>query len=179
LIEAGISMAQGLVQIYTGNGKGKTTAATGLILRALGRQWRVLLVRFLKAAEPPSGEVEMLRHMAGLRIIDAGLGGIYAAADRTALCADVDRTLVAARDALQQNYDLAVFDEFNGLFRQGFLSIEAGLQLIDSRPPGTELVLTGRHAPAELLERADLVTCMEAVKHPLTQGIAARRGIEY
>ena len=172
-------MSKGLLQIYTGNGKGKTTAATGLILRALGHNWRVLLVRFLKPAEPASGEVRMLRQLSGIDILDAGLGGVYDAADPDAVALDVQRTLVRAKEQLMQGYELAVFDEFNGLFRRGYLSLAEGLELVDQRPPQTELVLTGRHAPAELLERADLVTSMEPLRHPFEQGLGARPGIEY
>lgn len=172
-------MPKRLLQIYTGKGKGKTTAATGLILRALGHNWRVLLVRFLKSADPVSGEVTMLRQMAGIDIIDAGLGGIYDAADREMVAEDVRRTFAQAKERLTQGYDLIVLDEFNGLFRSGYLALEEALELLDNRPPETELVLTGRYAPAELIERADLVTSMEAVHHPFTQGISARQGIEF
>ncbi len=168
-----------LLQIYTGSGKGKTTAATGLILRALGYNWRVLLVRFLKSAQPDSGEVRMLREMDGIDIIDAGLGGIYAAADSAAVATDVRKTFECAKKALALNYDLAVFDEFNGLFRKNYLPLTDALELLDNRPPSTELVLTGRYAPAELIERADLVTSMDAVRHPYAQGVAARKGIEF
>ncbi len=175
----GLEMQKRLLQIYTGNGKGKTTAATGLILRALGHHWRVLLVRFLKPAAPPSGEVELLRSFAGLDIIDAGRGGISAAADPAALAADVQQTFAQAKARLTQGYDLAVFDEFNGLFRRGYLALAEALDLLDQRPLTTELVLTGRYAPPELIARADLVTTMEALRHPFEQGLAARQGIEF
>lgn len=175
----GSIMKKRLLQIYTGDGKGKTTAATGLILRALGHSWRVLLVRFLKTAVPPSGEVEMLRKLPGIRIIDAQQGGVYAAGDSVLLVADVARTFEAARKALEERYDLVVLDEFNGLFRKGYLPLERGLELIRQRPPETELVLTGRHAPPELIELADLVSEVSARKHPWVDGISARPGIEY
>jgi len=172
-------MGERLLQIYTGNGKGKTTAATGLILRALGHGWRVLLVRFLKSSYQASGEVEMLRKLPGIRIIDAQLGGIYDAKDSTALEADVARTFEEARKALGDGYDLVVMDEFNGLFRKGYLRLEQGLEFARQRPPETELVLTGRHAPPELIELADLVSEISTLKHPLIDGIGARQGIEY
>jgi cob(I)alamin adenosyltransferase len=172
-------MARCLLQIYTGNGKGKTTAATGLILRALGQDWRVLLVRFLKPVDPPSGELKMLRQLTGIDIIDAGLGGVYDASDPVAVAEDVGQTFARAKERLKQGYDLAVFDEFNGLFRRGYLALDEALELLDTRPSRTELVLTGRYAPAELIERADLVTSMDALRHPFEQGIGARQGIEY
>ncbi len=172
-------MSKRLLQIYTGQGKGKTTAATGLILRALGWNWRVLLVRFLKTADSPGGEVKLLRQLPGLDIIDAKLGGIYAGVEVDAIAADVRRTFVRAQEQLMQGYDLAVFDEFNGLFRSNYLPLEEALKWIDQRPASTELVLTGRNAPDELIACADLVTSMEAVRHPYEQGVAARQGIEF
>lgn len=172
-------MQKRLLQIYTGPGKGKTTAATGLILRALGQGWKVLLVRFLKPAEPVSGEMKILRQQPGLDIIDAGLGGIYNASDVEAIKEDVQQTFLRAKEQNLRSYDLVVFDEFNGLFRKGYLSLEDALAFIDARPQNTELVLTGRHAPSELIERADLVTSMEALRHPLEKGLGARQGIEF
>lgn len=172
-------MRKGQLQIYTGNGKGKTTAATGLILRALGNGWRVLLVRFLKPASPPSGEVEMLRKLPGIDIIDARLGGISDAGDIAALTQDVALTLERAREGLARDYDMVVLDEFNGLFRKGYLDLATGLEFVRQRPDRTELVLTGRYAPDELLGLADLVSEICAQKHPFADGTGARQGIEY
>ncbi|NCO52169.1 MAG: cob(I)yrinic acid a,c-diamide adenosyltransferase [Deltaproteobacteria bacterium] len=170
-------MTQGLVQIYTGNGKGKTTAAGGLMLRALGHGWKVLLVRFLKTPES-AGEVPLLKKL-GVEVVESTRGGIVDAADRLALQADVQKTLAQARLALSDAYDLVVLDEFNGLVHSGFISLDHALTLVAQRPPTTELVLTGRHAPDELIALADLVTRMEPVAHPYTRGICARKGIEY
>lgn len=170
-------MTRRLIQIYTGNGKGKTTAASGLILRALGHGWRVLLVRFLKTPET-DGEVPLLKKL-GVVVIESTRGGIVDAADRAALQSDVEKTLARARQGLLDGYDLVVLDEFNGLVRGGFVSLEKALALVALKPPTTELVLTGRHAPEELVELADLVTRMEAVTHPYTRGICAREGIEH
>ncbi len=175
----GETMDKRLLQIYTGKGKGKTTAATGLILRALGWNWRVLLVRFLKTADSPGGEVTLLRQLPGIDIIDARLGGIYDGADPDAIAADVQQMFSQAQKQLAQGYDLAVFDEFNGLFQRDYLTLAEVLPWLDQRPATTELVLTGRHAPDELIARADLVTSMEAVRHPYAQGVEARQGVEF
>lgn len=171
---------RGLLQIYTGNGKGKTTAATGLVLRALGHGLRVLLVRFLKPADPASGELVILRQLGGVEILDAGLGVLGGQADPVAVAASVQQTFSAACARLASGeIDLAIFDELNNAVQRGVLPLEAVLDLCATRPAVTELVFTGRHAPPELLALADLVTEMTAVKHPLAQGIAARQGIEY
>jgi cob(I)alamin adenosyltransferase len=170
-------MSQRLVQIYTGNGKGKTTAASGLMLRALGHGWKVLLVRFLKTPES-GGEVPVLKKL-GVEVIESTRGGIVDAADRVALQADVEKTLARARQALRDDYDLVVLDEFNSLVRSGFINLEDALALIAQRPLTTELVLTGRHAPDELIALGDLVTRMEPVAHPYSRGIHAREGIEH
>jgi cob(I)alamin adenosyltransferase len=170
----------GLVQIYTGNGKGKTTAATGLAVRALGQGLRVLLVRFLKPAEPASGEIRFLEGAPGLEILTAGVGVIGCPVAREVVAQSVAATFAAARERILSGaVDLALLDEINNVLHRGDLPLAAVLTLIEERPAGVELVLTGRHAPEALLARADLVTRMEKVKHPFDNGRGARRGIEY
>ena len=170
----------GLVQVYTGTGKGKTTAALGLAVRALGQGLRVLLVRLLKPAEPPSGEVLFLAEAANLEILTSGLGILEPRPDRAAVAASVQAAFVLARERIAANrVDLVIFDEGNNALHHGYLDREAFLAWLDTRPEGLEVVVTGRHAPPELLQRADLVTSMEPVRHPLAAGIAARCGIEY
>lgn len=173
-------MEKGLVQVYTGEGKGKTTAATGLVVRALGQGLRVLLVRFLKPAQPESGEIAFLQGAPGLEILTAGMGIIGGAAPPEAVSANVSAAFEEALDLIRrQSFDLAVFDEINNALHRGYLPLQRVLELIACRPLGLELVFTGRNAPATLCEAADLVTRMEAVKHPFAAGVAARRGIEY
>lgn len=169
-----------MIQIYTGDGKGKTTAATGLALRALGHGQRVLLVRLLKPRVPESGELMILRQLPGIEILDAGVGVIDGTASVADVVVSVAQTFAAARVRIASGaIDLAIFDELNNAVHRGALPLIAVLELCDQRPAATELVFTGRHAPPELLERADLVTVMNAYKHPLQQGIPARPGIEY
>ncbi|WP_305045426.1 cob(I)yrinic acid a,c-diamide adenosyltransferase [Geoalkalibacter sp.] len=171
---------QGLIQVYTGTGKGKTTAALGLAVRALGQGLRVLLVRFLKAEHPPSGEILFLANSPGLDILTAGVGGIRQGQDREGLRRSVTETFTEMKRRLaMDSYDLVVLDEINGVLRRDLLELGEFLQFLDKRAPGTELVLTGRDALPEVLERAHLVTRMDKVKHPLDQGIGARRGMEY
>ncbi len=173
-------MQQGLVQVYTGQGKGKTTAALGLALRALGHGRRVLLVRMLKPLEPASGEVIALERFDSAEILTAGVGVIHGSADPQQVSESVRQVFVQARATIMAgDIDLAIFDEAHGALRRGALEAKQLLELVAQRPAHVELVFTGRHAPQELLEVADLVTEMLAQKHPYRQGIKARQGIEY
>lgn len=173
-------MAQGLIQIYTGDGKGKTTAAIGLAVRALGQGLRVLLVRLLKPAAPASGEIAFLQQVPGVEIITSGIGIIAGVPDSATMAANVQETFELARRRLAAgDIDLVIFDEINNAVHRGFLPLPELLAFLATRPPGLEIVLTGRHAAPEVLARADLVTRMENVRHPLAAGVAARRGIEY
>ena len=172
-------LEQGLIQVYTGEGKGKTTAALGLAVRALGQGLRVLLVRFLKSDDPASGEVTLLRQLDGIEILTAGVGGIRSR-DRDELRRSTEEAFSEMQERLaNQTFDLVILDEINGALHRGYLPLAKFLAFLDRRPPGAELVLTGRNAPPEVIARADLVSRIEAVRHPLQQGIAARRGIEY
>lgn len=173
-------MKHACLQVYTGPGKGKTTAATGLIVRALGRGFKVLLVRFLKSHSLPSSELEILDQLPNLEIITAGVGGVEARQRPEELRQNVAETFAAVRPKiLSGDYDLVVLDEFNGVLHHNYLPLVDGLDLLDQRPANTELVLTGRNAPHEVIERAELVTLMQAEKHPFDNGIPARPGIEF
>ena len=173
-------MQKAIIQVYTGDGKGKTTAATGLMVRALGQGLKVLLVRFLKPLDPPSGELELLRKQPKFDMLTAGLGGVY---DRNAdvdFARDTADIFKLAREKIMDgDYDLVVLDEFNNVLHKNYLPLQQGLDLLRGRPTGTELVLTGRNAPDEVLELAKLVTRMEKVKHPFEDGLPARQGIEF
>jgi cob(I)alamin adenosyltransferase len=171
---------QGIVQVYTGEGKGKTSAAVGAVVRALGHGWRILLVRFLKPAVPESGEVTFLRHIDGVEILTSGIGVIDPAHDRDAVAQSVRSTFQVARGRIATgSFDLVVFDEINNVLHRGYLSLPEVLLLLDEKPQGLEVILTGRHAPAEITARADLVTRLEKDKHPRDQGLPARPGVEF
>lgn len=173
-------MAQGLIQVYTGHGKGKTTAATGLMLRALGHGWPVLLVRFLKPVEPVSGEVRLLRDLPGLSLLEAGVGVIGKKVDRAEVAASVEQTFTDACKLLSEgDFRLVVFDELNNALHRGYLAWDKVEMFLRERPSNLEVVVTGRYAPPQLLEVADLVTCMEKIRHPYDQGVPAREGIEF
>ena len=173
-------MEQGIVQVYTGPGKGKTTAALGLCLRALGQGYKVLLVRFLKPFAPPSNELSILEKLKDIDVVTAGLGGIEARHRPEELRQNVGATFDQVLPMILGGYyDLVVLDEFNPVLDKGYLPMERGLQLLEGKPPGVELVLTGRNAPEEVMRRAQLVTYMEERRHPFSDGLPARPGIEF
>ena len=169
-----------MLQVYTGSGKGKTTAALGLILRALGHNRQVLLVRLLKPTEPMSGELLALERFPGVRVVNAGLGVLGREVDHVQVRQSILQALdEAGRCWSSGNVDLLVFDEINNALHRGLISMQELWDSLATSPPHMEIVMTGRNAPKELLERADLVTSMECLRHPLQQGVPARLGIEY
>ncbi|MGE4579944.1 MAG: cob(I)yrinic acid a,c-diamide adenosyltransferase [Desulfuromonadales bacterium] len=173
-------MEQGRVQVYTGNGKGKTTAALGLALRAVGRGFKVCMVQFIKGGGE-YGEHEAARRLAPqLTIHQTGRDNwIFKDKLDPEDIRIAQEALVLARQALTSgDYDLVILDEINGAVWFGLLSVEDILDLMAARPASVELVLTGRSADPRVIEAADLVTEMTEVKHYYQQGVPARIGIE-
>ncbi len=168
---------RGLIQIYTGEGKGKTTAALGLALRASGQGLKVVMVQFVKGER--TGEHLFLQKYPAFEIIQPN-GKSCFAQTRQELEAAVAKTIETAGVYLADTtYDMVILDEIFVALEEGFLTTARVIELIDLKPESTELILTGRHAPPEIVQRADLVTEMLMIKHPFTEGIVARRGIEY
>ncbi len=169
---------QGFVQVYTGDGKGKTTAALGLALRAAGAGLKVYIGQFIKNAE--YSELTALRHLAeNITIEQFGRGCFLLTEPEQADIDAATHALTALGRVLESGaYDLVIADEANVAVALGLISEDDLLNLIDQRPPQVELVLTGRGAPPRVLERADLVTEMRLVKHYYDRGILARKGIE-
>jgi cob(I)alamin adenosyltransferase len=167
------------VQIYTGDGKGKTTAAVGQALRALGRGWRVLMIQFLK---PPgeSGEMLICGNLSGFESMQFG-GPDFVHPGRTAPgdAERAGRAMRTAEERIREDWDMVILDEILPAVSLGLVPEEEVLRLIRSRPERVELVLTGRGATSALIEAADLVTEMTAVKHPFGAGTPARSGIEF
>jgi len=168
------------IQIYTGNGKGKTTAAIGQAVRAAGNGLRTLIVMFMK--EHPYGEIQSLRHLSEWITIEH-----YGNDDfvfRKQPPSDKDRALARqalnrAREAmLSKQYDIVILDEVCVTTYFELLTTEDVLPLLDEKPDEVELILTGRYCPAEWIEKADLVTDMQEIKHYYQKGIVARRGFE-
>ena len=168
------------IQVYTGDGKGKTTAAAGLALRALGAGWRVCLIQFFKGQ--PSAELAMLQRAGGdhFTLFRFGTSRFIWHEPTAEDGAEARRGLAAARQAMAGGtFDLVVLDEINHATHLKLISVAELLALLDARPASVELVLTGRHAAREIVERADLVTEMRAVKHYFSRQVNARAGIEF
>jgi cob(I)alamin adenosyltransferase len=171
----------GRVQLYTGDGKGKTTAALGLALRAAGAGLAVRILQFCKPA-PTSEAAALLSLPADLRLETAGAPGwIRPGAEDFPVHRDAARRGVERAGALlgEDGVRVVVLDEFATAVALGLLSREEAEALLAARPGGVELILTGRGAPEWLLAAADLVTEMRAVRHYAETGLPARRGIEY
>lgn len=173
-------MKRRLMHIYFGEGKGKTTAALGLGLRAVGRGWRVLLVQFLKVS--PSGELDAIAQLPGFTVWRSQTGGSWlraSAAERAKLAAEQGRLLGRAMAAAQaDDCDLLILDEVLAALGRQLLDRQSLLAFIQARPDGLELVLTGRQPDEGLLALADYATEMRKLRHPFDRGVPARDGIE-
>ncbi len=170
---------KGFVHIYTGNGKGKTTASIGLAIRAFGASRRVFIAQFAKSGE--SSEIKTIRErLPEITVKQYGLdhfikdkptaGDIYVAGIGLAEIKDV----IASCE-----YDIVILDEINIALYYNLFAVKDVIDVILNRPSGMEVIITGRNAPEELVEIADLVTEMNEIKHYYSKGVAARKGIEY
>ena len=170
----------GLVEVFTGNGKGKTSAALGVALRAAGHGLRVHIIYFMKG-DYPYGERRALAHLPNVHI---SLFGQDTFVDPTSVrpeeTAEARKGLEKAWEVVQSGeYDVVVLDEINVAVAWKLLDIEDVLALLRGRPPDVELILTGRYADPRLIDAADLVTEMQNVKHPYDKGVLSRKGIDY
>ncbi len=172
--------SQGLIQVYTGEGKGKTTCALGLGLRAIGQGLRVYVIQFLKGRE--TGESRTAARLAPQLTMRhfgrPGLGKLRSPAPED-LQLIREAWELACRVIAAGEHDLVILDEINLALAFGLVPLAEALKILRRRPPHVEVVLTGRQAPPELLELADLVTEMRPVKHYFQGGVRARMGIEW
>jgi cob(I)alamin adenosyltransferase len=166
-------LKQGAFQIYTGEGKGKSTASMGLTLRALGSGFKVYYLRLIKPRWK-TGELAIVEQdwiLSKSRHIPE-----HVSAMRTALATEMDDL---ERIVVSAEYDLVIADEINYCIYRELIPLERAVKLVDSRPPTVELVFTGRYAADALIERAGVVTEMRKIKHHFDDGVTARRGIEF
>lgn len=173
----------GLVIVYTGNGKGKTTAALGMALRALGHGLKVVMIQFIKGSWYYGELSSSARLEPDFELISAGKGFVGIIDDNK----PIDEHVKAARQALQISrekltsgkYDIVILDEINYAVQLNLINYEDVLELIKIKPAKTTLVLTGNHAHQKVIEVADLVTEMKEVKHPYKQGKKAKAGVDF
>lgn len=171
---------KGLVIINTGEGKGKSTAAFGMLLRAWGRDMNVAAVQFIKSETSKFGEHRALEKM-GVQVIPAGRGFTWTSHD---LDEDAEKARhgwkTASEMILSGDYDVMMLDEITYPIRYGWIEASEVIETLSKRPEMMHVVLTGRHAPDELVEFADLVTEMKMIKHPYAeQGVTAQKGVEF
>jgi|SRR5215467_12823197 len=170
--------ARGLLLVYTGQGKGKTTAALGIVFRALGRGMRVAVVQFIKG-KWRTGERQFAETIPGLTFLVMGRGFTWESDDLSK-----DRQAAAeawgeTRKLVERGeHDVVVLDEITYAINYGFLPLQEVITVLQERPSHVHVVVTGRNAPERLVEIADLVTEMRCVKHPYERGIPAQQGID-
>lgn len=173
----------GLVIVYTGGGKGKTTAALGMVLRALGHGYKVAMVQFIKGSWYYGELSSSSRLEPNFEFIAAGKGFVGIIDDKK----PIEEHVAAAREALKISkekitcgkYDLVILDEINYAANLKLISAEDALELISLKPEKTTLVLTGNHADSRVIDAADLVTEMREIKHPYKEGKKAKRGVDF
>lgn len=175
----------GLVQIYWGNGKGKTTAALGAALRALANGLSVHLVQFMKNSEEPSNEIKALERFSNFSYKIFGTGIWFTPNPKTSeekalYIEKANEGFLHLSSSLNENYDVIIADEILYAVQFSLLTEKQVIELIKSRPKNKELILTGSHMPfSDIFELADLITETRKQKHPYDEGIRARKGIEY
>ena len=173
-------LKKGLVQVYTGNGKGKTSAAFGLALRAIGNDLKVFVIQFIKGGFD-YGELRAVKFLPNLELKAFGRGKFISQTPPE------EEDVKLAREGFELakkvieggDFDIVILDEINVAMHLKLIGVNEVLGLIRNKPRHVELVLTGRNAPSEIVEIADLVTEMKEIKHPYTLGVKPRKGIEY
>lgn len=186
-VEPGVEPAEGglfpkrhpLVLLYTGNGKGKTSSALGVTMRAWGRGWKICWLQFIKSKTANYGETRAARRM-GIEMIPLGDGFTWLSKDINKDIALARECWALAREKIESAaYDLVVLDEITYPISYGWLEAGEVISALRDRPADTHVIMTGRNAVPELVEFADLVSEMTEVKHPYQQGIKAQRGIDF
>ncbi len=175
------SQTKGLVILHTGNGKGKTTAALGMVMRSLGHGYRVAIIQFIKGAWEPAEKAVLAKFDQQLVFHAMGEGFTWETQDRDRDIAKANEAWNKALEYIQDEaYELVLLDEINVALKLEYLTPEQVLAGLAQKPESSHVILTGRGAPAALIEVADLVTEMKMVKHPFReQGVKAQAGIEY
>jgi len=174
---------KGLVIVYTGGGKGKTSAALGLVLRAVGYNHKVCMIQFVKGTWH-YGELDSAKRLAPeFELITAGKGFVGILDDKSPredhVKAANDTLMISREKILSGKYNVVILDEINYAVQLELLKLDDVIDLIKSKPAELDLVLTGNHATKEVIELADLVTEMKEIKHPFKSGLKAKKGIDF
>ena len=173
----------GLTIVYTGKGKGKTTAALGIALRATGYKKKICMIQFIKGSWH-YGEMDSSKRLEPeFEMIAVGKGFVGIIDDKTSKEVHKDIAKEAVKISIEKiqsgNYDIVILDEINYAVNLDLISVDDVLNIIKSKPPKVDLVLTGNYAKDEIINVADLVTEMREIKHPFQQGIKAKKGIDF
>jgi cob(I)alamin adenosyltransferase len=173
-------LEKGLVQVYTGNGKGKTSAAFGLALRATGRGLRVYVIQFIKGGFD-YGELHVLDKLPNITLKTFGRGKFITAKppEKEDIKLAEEALKLATEITGAGEYDIVILDEINVAIDLKLIKLQEVIEMIKKKPDNVEIILTGRNAPEEIIDLADLVTELKDIKHPFHKGFKARKGIEY
>lgn len=174
-----MSIKKGCIHVYTGNGKGKTTAAIGLGVRAAGAGLRVIMIQFMKGRR--YSELDALQNLKNFTVVQFGRDDFVSKEKPAQIDIDLaQQGLAYAKESIEKNsYDLMILDEINVAVEYQLVSLEDVLQLVKGKPETLELVFTGRYAPPELVKEADVVSEILEIKHPYQHGITSRKGIDW
>jgi cob(I)alamin adenosyltransferase len=172
-------MIKGLIQVYTGDGKGKTTAALGLALRAAGRNMKVLIVQFMKKWD--YGELHSVELIPNITLETFGTKDfVYKGKAKKIDYKEAEKAFSFGVKGMKSgDYDIVIFDELNMALYYELLDLKEVVEKLKGKADNVEVVITGRRAPQEIIKIADLVTEMKEIKHPYQKGVEARKGIEY
>jgi len=176
-------LKEGYIQIYTGNGKGKTTAAVGLATRAAGNEFKVTMVQFLKSGS--TGELESAKKLStyfNIYRFEKSRGFFWTLNDdqKAELKEEIQEAYRFCLKVMEDKQcDILIMDEIMGALGNGLVSEEQLLELMDKKPKDIELIMTGRNVPERIMEKANLVTEMKDIKHYFNEGVPARKGIEF
>jgi cob(I)alamin adenosyltransferase len=174
-----MSLKKGFIHVYTGNGKGKTTAAIGLGIRAIGAGLKVIMIQFMKGRR--YSEIDVLQHIKNFTVVQFGRDEFVSKEKPEQIDIDLAKKgLIYARDFIQKGqYDLVILDEINVAIDFNLISLGDVIDLLENKPESLELVLTGRYASPEIIKHADIVSEILEIKHPYQKGVQSRKGIDW
>ena len=174
-----MALKKGLIHVYTGNGKGKTTAAIGLGIRAVGEGLKVLMIQFMKGRR--YSELNALEQIKGFSVVQFGRDEFVSKENPAQVDIDLaQKGLAYAKEIIQKHaYDLVILDEINVAVDYRLIALDEVLEVLKEKPDSLELVLTGRYASPELIKQADVVSEILEIKHPYQKGVTSRKGIDW